>query len=298
MNSSQSELNDNWTKVSYKRGRSIQEGPESQAKHAKESEHWLNQTSTSNRYTALLEEECEDHQQKAGSESTPKAPPIYITDVTNISPLIQQLQQVAKQQYEIKALADSEVKVQPKTFESYRIIMKALAEKRTEFHTYKLKEETSCRVVLNMHCSINPEEIRSEIENLWHTVTNIWNIKQYRTYLTLSMCFAELKSAHNNKGIFSVEYIQQWKIKFEPPKHNRDIAQCANCQRYGHTKNYCHLKPRCVKCVGDHLTNQYHRKERSSDVRCFLSGGNHPANYKGCAVYEDLQKKKHTHLFV
>jgi hypothetical protein len=58
--------------------------------------------------------------------------------------------------------------------------------------------------------------------------------------------------------IFNVEYIQQCKMKFQPPKHKKDIAQCANCQRYGHTKNYCHLKLRCVKCAGDHLTNQWH----------------------------------------
>jgi hypothetical protein len=37
----------------------------------------------------------------------PKSPPIYITDVKNISPLIQLLEQIAKQQYEIKALADN-----------------------------------------------------------------------------------------------------------------------------------------------------------------------------------------------
>jgi hypothetical protein len=49
-------------------------------------------------------------------------------------------------------------------------------------------------------------------------------------------------------------------------------------------KNYYHLKPRCVKCAGDHLTNQCHRKETSSDVRCVLCGGNHPTNYKGCTV--------------
>jgi hypothetical protein len=36
----------------------------------------------------------------------PKPPPIYITDVKNISPPIQLLEQIAKQQYEIKALAD------------------------------------------------------------------------------------------------------------------------------------------------------------------------------------------------
>jgi hypothetical protein len=65
-----------------------------------------------------------------------------------------------------------------------------------------------------MHYSINPEEIKIEIENLGHTVTNICNVKQYRTKLPVSMFFVELKPAANNKDIFGVEYIQQCKIKF------------------------------------------------------------------------------------
>jgi hypothetical protein len=57
-----------------------------------------------------------------------------------------------------------------------------------------------------MHYSINPEEIKTEIENPVHTVTNILNIKQYRTKLTLSMFFfVELKPVPNNKDIFKVE---------------------------------------------------------------------------------------------
>jgi hypothetical protein len=68
------------------------------------------------------------------------------------------------------------------TSESYRTITRALAEKRMEFQTYKLQEERSCRVVLkNMHYSINPQEIITEIERLGFMPTNIWNIKQYRT---------------------------------------------------------------------------------------------------------------------
>jgi hypothetical protein len=63
----------------------------------------------------------------------PKPPPICIPDVTNISPLIRLLEQTAKQQYEVKALAHNQVKVQPKTSESYTIIIKALTEKRTHF---------------------------------------------------------------------------------------------------------------------------------------------------------------------
>jgi hypothetical protein len=36
--------------------------------------------------------------------------------------------------------------------------------------------------------------------------------------------------------MYEVEYLQQCKLKFEPPKHKREILQCANCERYGHTK--------------------------------------------------------------
>jgi hypothetical protein len=85
-----------------------------------------------------------------------------------------------------------------------------------------------------MHYSINPEEIKTKFQKLGHTVTNIWNNKQHKTKQPISMFFVQLKPAPNNKDIFNVEYIQQCKIKFQPPKHNRDIAQCANCQRYGH----------------------------------------------------------------
>jgi hypothetical protein len=70
-------------------------------------------------------------------------------------------------------------------------------------------------VLKNMQYSINPEEIRADIEKLGHTVSNIWNIKQYRTKLSLSMFFVELKPTSNNKDKYNVEYLQQCKIKFE-----------------------------------------------------------------------------------
>jgi hypothetical protein len=54
-----------------------------------------------------------------------------MTDVKNISPIIQVLEQIAKQQYENEALANNQVKVQSKTSEPYRTIIKGLAEKQS-----------------------------------------------------------------------------------------------------------------------------------------------------------------------
>jgi hypothetical protein len=53
--------------------------------------------------------------------------------------MIQLLEQIAKEQYEIKALTDNQIKVQPKTSECSGTVVRALTERRTEFHTYKLK---------------------------------------------------------------------------------------------------------------------------------------------------------------
>jgi hypothetical protein len=78
--------------------------------------------------------------------------------------------------------------------------------KNTKFQIYKFKEERSYRVVVkNIHYCINSEEIKTEIEKLGHTVTDIWNNKRYRTKPRLSMLLVELKPASNIKDIFYVK---------------------------------------------------------------------------------------------
>jgi hypothetical protein len=70
-----------------------------------------------------------------------------------------------------------QVRIQPKTPDNYRTIIKALAEKNTSFHTFKPKEHSYRVVLKHMHFSINPSEIQPEIEKFGHTVTNIFNVK-------------------------------------------------------------------------------------------------------------------------
>jgi hypothetical protein len=106
-NSSQPEPHNKWTTVSNKRGRPIQEEAPREAKHTKESDHWLKPTSTHNPYSALMEDESEDQQQTTDPGNSSKPPTFYISDVTTVQPLIRLLEQIAKLRYEIKALARS-----------------------------------------------------------------------------------------------------------------------------------------------------------------------------------------------
>jgi hypothetical protein len=111
MDTSNPEPNNVRTRVSYKRRRPVYEVYQRNVKHTKESNHWLYSTSTFNRYAALLDEENE-HQQQDGPGNTPKLPPIHVSHVTTISLLIQRLEQIA-QQYELKALSNTYIRIKP-----------------------------------------------------------------------------------------------------------------------------------------------------------------------------------------
>jgi len=95
------------------------------------------------------------------------------------------------------------------------------------------------------------DDIKRDIEDLGHKVTNIWNIKKRGTKKPLNMFYIELKSENKNKNIYQTTHMFGYRVKFEPPHVKRETLHCINCQRYGHTKGFCNRKARCVKCAGD-----------------------------------------------
>jgi hypothetical protein len=113
-----------------KRSRTTQEDSIGNAKHNKEDNNWLHPTTTHNHHAALSDDENIDHLQRVATDSTPKPPPIFVSDVITIQPLLQLLDQIVKQSYEIKTLAGNHIRIQPKTPDLYRAIIKALAEKK------------------------------------------------------------------------------------------------------------------------------------------------------------------------
>jgi hypothetical protein len=60
-----------------------------------------------------------------------------------------------EQQYELKSLANNQVKIQLKNFDCYRTNAKTLAEKRTKFHTHKPKEERNYRVITKKYALLH-----------------------------------------------------------------------------------------------------------------------------------------------
>jgi PAX-interacting protein 1 len=153
-----------------------------------------------------------------------------VAGVQNIHLLKELLVTVAGDNFELKVFHGNQAKIQPKSSDKYTAIIKALAEKHNEFHKYQPKADRSFRTVLRgLHYSTVIRDIKSEIENLGHAVVNIFNIKQSRTNIPLSLFFVDLKPSANNKDIYQIETLHYTKVKFEPPRPKRTIPQCSKC---------------------------------------------------------------------
>lgn len=92
------------------------------------------------------------------------------------------------------------------------------------------------------------------------------------------------------------------------PNKQTTIAQCHNCQLFGHSSINCFAPPRCAVCAEGHETrlcpNKIPRvtlRQRQSEnqeidksfVKCVLCGESHTASYTGCVErrkYEEVQR--------
>jgi hypothetical protein len=227
----------------------------------------------------------------------PKPPPIFISGGTNMKPLSDLLNTIAKDKYLVKTLYNNQVRVQPTESSVYTTIIKALIEENTDFHTYKPRQDRSFRVVLkNIQLSTELNDIKKELYAKGHEATNIWNVKQRVTNTPLPIHFIDLKPADNNKEIYNITTLLNAIVQFEAPHTKREIPQCMRCQQYGHTKNYCRNNPRCVKCAAQHLTSECPRKNKDDNVLCVNCHEKHPANYRGCIIHKQLQQKMYPTL--
>lgn len=256
-----------------------------------------NDIHTSNRYSTLtnIEPEKSTNEDKSNenkpNERTPKPPPIFVYDVKDYPSMITKLNDILEEeQYDTKTMADNTVKINTKTPEAYRSLARFMKENNIIHHTYQPKEDRSYRVVIkHLHHSTDISLIKNELQSLGHKIRNVINIKQRQTKEPLNMFFVDLEPAKNNKDVYRIRGLQNRIIVIEPPRGDKNIAQCTRCQLYGHTKSYCNRPYVCVKCGGPHDTKTC-KKSNQTPATCALCGGPHPANYRGCEYYHKFYK--------
>ena len=253
------------------------------------------------------------------STKTPLPPPINIYNVMDFNNFRKELLANVKGEIKFSALSKNVIKITSQSEEVYRKIKSFLIQSNEklkkdsntsnqpalEYHTYQLKSERLYRFVIRgLPSSMDAKDIAAEIQNLGHEVTNVLNVQKKRDVngekriYKFPLFYVDIKQNENNKSVFNITELLDCKIRIEPPHKTNNIPQCTNCQQLGHTKSFCSRKARCVKCAGNHLTSSC-TKTRNSVATCALCNEKgHPANYKGCPVYQKKLKSQQTKVSV
>jgi hypothetical protein len=91
--------------------------------NAKKTDYWLEKTTpTHNRFSALTDETLEH---SPNQSTDPKSPPIFISGVGNIKPLIELLNALAPNKYLVKTVSNYQVRVKPSESAVYTAMFKA-----------------------------------------------------------------------------------------------------------------------------------------------------------------------------
>jgi len=223
-------------------------------------------------------------------------PPIFIRGVEDFPGVCTKLiELIGVDNFICKSTADH-LKIQTSNPGAYRTLVHFLRNAQAEFHTFQLNEDKPMRIVIrNLHPSTPTEMIKSELELRLYEVRQVTQVIHRISKIPLPLFFVDLEPTDHSNEIFKLESLLHTKIKIEEPHKPKIISQCQNCQAYGHTKAYCGYSPRCVRCGDDHPSSAC-QNSRQDPMRCALCTGNHPANYRGCTVYKNLQQRKKTNL--
>lgn len=219
-----------------------------------------------------------------------KIPPLYIYDIVDYIEFINKITPMIVDNFNINN-KNIFLKLNLTTVFDYRTITKYLSEENIKYHTYQLPEERNLSVVIrNIPTSIPEETIFSALTELKFNVTSVTRLQnRYKSPIPIVAVLLD----KSEKNIFSLDRLLHCVISVESRKSDSSIPQCKNCQRFQHTKNFCNLPPRCVKCLENHHYSEC-TKDKNSPPICVNCNENHSANYRGCKIYKQIKNKKST----
>lgn len=248
---------------------------------------------TSNRYLTLPLDAAEGELPKREN----KPPPLLLYGVEDVNKLVSTIESVLKKtDYAIKIVSKNQLRVTCNSIDAYKTLMVLVREQNMIGHTFTPKAERCYRIVIkNLHHTTPIEAIKEAIENTGNIVRGeIINARVGPNKRPSTTFFVNLEPSTKNKEAKNIKYIFHTAVKIEDPIKRSTVVQCMRCQQYGHTKNNC-LKPyRCVRCAESHKTSDCPNKDKNTPAKCALCLGTHPANYKGCEVYQQIHKRKAT----
>ena len=228
-------------------------------------------------------------------ELTPKIPPIFLLGVNNYGVIVNDIKTMASSPFTGKQFKDK-IKLQLTSTDDYRKITKYFTDSEVQFYSFVNPIDSKLSVVLKpVPYSLTEEEIKNELLAMNYPVKNVTRI-QNKFRQPTPACSVVLDDNKESREIFNMNKFFYCLVTVEPRYRPKGIPQCRNCLKWNHTRNYCHLSPKCVLCAGSHSLKDCNLRTMPSTSatkitpKCSNCGGPHPASYRGCEEHKKLKR--------
>lgn len=166
-------------------------------------------------------------------------------------------------------------------------VREALKEAKISFHEYKWNEEKAKCFMIKGLVGTSDEDL----PHIKNTLINDGLPSDIKVSLFITgFMRANPNQNHNSiiklvlppnsdeKILKNMKFIDHVSVKVEKMK-TKNIIQCKNCQRFGHSAGGCMHPHRCVKCGLNHYRDNCGRThDKSVKLKCCNCGGEHTAN--------------------
>jgi hypothetical protein len=259
-----------------------------------------NQLCKQNQYQALIDHSYSgstpkvsdfdmDNEEEISVKKPGKLPPIFIYDVNNHQEIIKDITSNVSGEFSTQLRGQS-FKINVSTIDDYRKLTKFYDESNIKYHTFQNLQDKKLEVVIrNIPTSLSENELKTELSDLNYPVLKVTRLLN-KDKMPYPLCVVELENNEEGKEIFNLEKLCYAIVRVEPKRKSNNIPQCTRCQRYNHTKNFCKLDPRCVRCLGQHHYSDC-PKPKSETPQCVNCGESHTANFRGCKLHQELKSK-------
>lgn len=189
-----------------------------------------------------------------------------------------------------------------KTIENYVRVKVHLQKTNTKFFTFTPKGAKSKTFLLKglpadaILDDITIELRKHENENLQIIkVSKFTTPKSVKDGYDLPIFLVQITSESNVKCLKSIRGLLYRCVRWEALR-KAQIPQCRNCQSFFHSASNCFMERRCVKCDKSHDAGKCSLVNVNEDERdklfCVLCKKfGHPASYRGCEKFKNLQEK-------
>ncbi|KAL4141647.1 hypothetical protein QTP88_004249 [Uroleucon formosanum] len=206
-----------------------------------------------NRFAPLLTLQVNDNTDGTADEISTqelqvrtKIPPIYVYNISDYENFHTSLANITFDEFSITN-TKSALKLNMYSIDDYRTATKLFDDSGIEYHTYQFPENKQLSVIIrNLPVNISEACIYKELVELKFEVASVTRLQnKFKTPIPIVAVLLSKSSTE----IYSLNRLLHCVVAVEPRQPSKGIPQCTNCQRFSHTKKFCHLPPRCVKCA-------------------------------------------------